>query len=93
MVVGICTLEFHLPGCRSLKTKRKFLNRLKGRLRSRFNVAVSEVEHQDLWQRALVGVVSVSGSRQRLDATFQKVLRDVEVAGDGHLVRFETEYL
>lgn len=93
MIIGVCTLEFHLPGCRSRKQKRKFLNRLKDRLRSRFNVAVAEVEYHDLWQRALVGVVSVSGSRQLLDATFQKVLKDVEVSADAHLVRFDTDYL
>ena len=62
MVIGVCSLEFHLPGCRSLKEKRAFLNRLKGRLRARFNVAVAEVEHQDLWQRSGVAVASVSAS-------------------------------
>ncbi|NIW25561.1 MAG: DUF503 family protein, partial [Gammaproteobacteria bacterium] len=43
MIVGACHLEFHLPMSRNLKQKRMFLNRIKGRLSSRFNVAVAEV--------------------------------------------------
>ena len=57
MVVGLLTVELHVPGSRSLKEKRMVLRRIKDRLK-KFNVAVSEVEHQDLWQRASIGVVS-----------------------------------
>lgn len=93
MVVGVCLLEFHLPGCRSLKQKRMFLNRLKGRLSSRHNVAVAEVEHQDLWQRAGVAVVSVSNRRPRLESLFEKVVEEAERTVDGQLLRYEVEYL
>ncbi len=93
MVVGACTLEFHLPACHSLKEKRMFLSRLKGRVGSRFNVAVAEVEHHDLWQRSVVAVVSVSNRRAHLDALFEKVVREVERSVDGELLRYEVEYL
>lgn len=93
MFVGVCTLEFHLAGCHSLKEKRVFLNRLKGRLAARLNVAVAEVEYQDLWQRSVVAVVSVSSDRKVLDSIFQKVLREAESGVDGELLRYETEYL
>ena len=93
MIIGVCTLELHLAGCRSLKDKRMRLTRFKRRLCSRFNVAVAEVDHQDLWQRSVLGVVSVSTSQSRLDALFQKVVNDVERLSPGTLVRFETEYL
>jgi len=61
MVVGALEVELHLPGCRSLKDKRLVLRSLMTRLRNRFNVAVGEVDHHDLWQRALVGIVTVAG--------------------------------
>ena len=48
MVVGLLTVELHVPGARSLKDKRMVLRRVKDRLH-KFNVAVSEVEHHDLW--------------------------------------------
>src|SRR5207245_11774646 len=51
MVVGLLTVELHVAGSQSLKDKRMVLRRVKDRLK-KFNVAVSEVDHQDLWQRA-----------------------------------------
>ena len=56
MVVGLLALEIHLPDAHSLKDKRQVVRKLKERLRARFNVAVAELDHQDLWQRATVGV-------------------------------------
>ena len=61
------TLELHFPGARSLKDKRQALRSLETRLRNRFNVAVAEVEHQDLWQRARLAVVSVNTDHGHLD--------------------------
>ena len=92
MVIGACVLEFHLPGCRSLKAKRMVLNRLKGRLTARFNVAVAEVDYQDLWQRAAVAAVSVSTSQAVLDGLFEKVVREAERSTDGVLLRHEIDY-
>ena len=57
-MVGLLTVEFHVPGSHSLKDKRMVLRRVKDRIK-KFNVAVSEVEHQDLWQRAGLAVVTV----------------------------------
>lgn len=93
MIIGVCTLEFRLTGCHSLKEKRVFLNRLKGRLDSRLNVAVAEVGYQDLWQRSAVAVVTVSGDRKAVDRTLQRVLREAEQHVDGELLRYETEFL
>lgn len=60
MVVGVCELDLHIPGCRSLKEKRLVLRSLKDRLRNRFNVAVSESRWHDEWQRAGICIVTVS---------------------------------
>lgn len=92
MTIGLCTLEFHLPGCRSLKEKRMFLKSLTQRLVNKHNVAVSEIDHQDLWQRSTVGIVTLSADRVRVDQTFQKILREVEREGRGQLLAVHTEY-
>lgn len=60
MVVGIVRLELHLPGAQSLKDKRQVVRSLKERLRERVHASVAEVEHQDLWQRAAIGIVVVA---------------------------------
>ena len=72
--VGVLTLELRLENSHSLKDKRHVVQGLKDRLRNRFNVAVAEIEYQDLWQRAAVAVVTVSPDR----AYAEKLLRSVE---------------
>ena len=72
--IGVLTLELRIETSHSLKEKRHFVQSLKDRLRHKFNVAVAEIDHQDLWQRALLAAVTVSSARE----TAEKVLRGVE---------------
>ena len=74
-MVALLTLELRIEGAHSLKDKRQVLRSLKDRLRAQFNVAVAELDHSDLWQRATLGVVSISDSRAYLDGLMQKVER------------------
>jgi uncharacterized protein YlxP (DUF503 family) len=62
MHVACLTLELHLPNVHSLKEKRAVLRPILEGVRRRFEVAVAEVDYQDRWQRATVGVAAVSGS-------------------------------
>jgi hypothetical protein len=72
--VGILTLELRLESAHSLKDKRHAVESLKDRLRHKFNVAVAEIDYQDLWQRAAVAAVTVSPSR----VFAERLLRSVE---------------
>jgi uncharacterized protein YlxP (DUF503 family) len=72
--IGVLTLEIRIEGAHSLKDKRQVVKSLKDRLRSKFNVAVAEIDHQDLWQRAAVAAVTVSSDHEHA----QKVLQSVE---------------
>jgi uncharacterized protein len=74
-MVALLTLELRIEGAHSLKDKRQVLRSLKDRLRSQFNVAVAELDHTDLWQRATLGVVSISDSRDYLDGLMHNVER------------------
>ena len=76
MPVALLTLELRIEGAHSLKDKRQVLRSLKDRLRANFNVSVSELDPDDQWQRATLGVVSVSSSRDYLDGLMQKVERE-----------------
>lgn len=93
MFVGLLTLELHLPSSRSLKDKRQALRSLETRLRNRLNVAVAEVEHQDLWQRAGLAVVSVNTDRGHLEATLQNALGEAERSREIAVVDAQTETL
>ena len=78
MPVGVLTLEIQIPYSHSLKEKRAVLLKVRDRLRGRFNVAVAELDHQDVWQRATLGIVSISDSQKYLEGLFQQVLRETE---------------
>jgi uncharacterized protein YlxP (DUF503 family) len=78
MPVGVLILEIQLPYSHSLKEKRAVLLKVRDRLRSRFNIAIAELDHQDLWQQATLGVVSISNSQTLLESVFQKVLAESE---------------
>src|SRR3954470_24654509 len=72
--IGVLTLELRIESSHSLKEKRHVVQSLKDRLRHKFNVAVAEIANQDLWQRATVAAVTVSGDR----VFAEKVLQSVE---------------
>lgn len=78
MPVGLLTLEIQLPYAHSLKEKRAILQKLLGRIRSRFNVAAAELDHQDVWQRAQIGIVSISNSKSLLESSLRQVLAESE---------------
>jgi uncharacterized protein len=78
MPVGLLTLELHIQHAQSLKDKRQVLRSLKDRLRAKFNVAVAELEHEDTWQRSVVGVVTLSNEEHQVQESLQHVLAEVD---------------
>lgn len=78
MPVALLTLELQLPYIHSLKEKRAVLQKLLSRLRSGFNISIAELDHQNVWQRATIGIVSISGSRILLESSLQQVLAEAE---------------
>jgi uncharacterized protein YlxP (DUF503 family) len=89
MNIGLLTLEIFISDSQSLKDKRMVVRSLKDRLR-KFNVSVAECEHQDLWQRSTLGVVSVP---RILEQTLNSVLRASEEILERNLANYQIEYL
>ena len=92
MVVAVLSVELHIPYARSLKDKRMVLRRLKDRLQ-KFNVAVSEVEYQDLWQRAGLGVVAISTAPDHVERELAAAAEEIERLEPGLITRTEIEFL
>lgn len=91
MVVGTLTITLHVPDSASLKEKRQVVRSLTAKLRQSFNAAVAEVDDQDLWQSAVIGVACVSGDARHADEMCQKILRFVDGNADALVTgsRFE----
>jgi uncharacterized protein YlxP (DUF503 family) len=92
MTIALLSLEMYLPMSQSLKDKRMVVRRLKDRLKA-FNVSVAEVAHQDVWQRAGLGVVTVASADDVAEQTLDTVLKEVERLEPGLVTRSQVEYL
>lgn len=74
--IGVLTLELRLEFAHSLKDKRQVLRSFKDRLRAGRNVAVAEIGYQDLWQRALLAVVTIASARDAASRVLEAVEED-----------------
>ena len=93
MVVGLLRIEVHLPRSQSLKDKRSVVKSLRDQLRGRFNIAVAEIEANEKWQRAVVGITTLGDNRAYVEGLLRQVtewLRNTRVV---ELIRVEEEYL
>ena len=75
MIVGLLTLDLHLLEADSLKAKRLLIKSLKDRIRNRFNVSISEVDGNDLWQRSVIGVACVANEKKMINRVFDDIRR------------------
>jgi len=78
MALGILILHIHIPGCSSLKEKRRRLKPLLNRLHREFNISVSEVDHHDVWQSTTVGCAMISTDHSFNQRALQTVVHWIE---------------
>jgi uncharacterized protein YlxP (DUF503 family) len=78
MIVGLCRLTLRLPGKGSLKEKRQVVRSVTARLRNKFNVAVAEVDDNDRWQIATIGIASVSNDAAHARQMLEEAVAFVE---------------
>ena|SRR5437773_10558878 len=78
MILGACRLELHLAENHSLKGKRQVVRSVSTRLRNRFNLAVAEVEEQDVWQTAVLGLACVSNESRHAHVMLENAVSFVE---------------
>jgi uncharacterized protein len=93
MVIGACLLDLRIPDSHSLKEKRHVLRKITDRVRQRFNVAISEVGDNDVWQRALIGICTVSNDRRHINSSLDKVVDFIEKLYVAEVVHTEMEIL
>jgi len=75
MHVSVCQIELRLPENQSLKGKRQVIKSIITRLQNRYKVSVAEVDNQNLWQLATLGIACVSNHRRHADETLSNVVK------------------
>ncbi|HEY77604.1 MAG TPA: DUF503 domain-containing protein [Dehalococcoidia bacterium] len=88
MHIGVCQIKLRLPENLSLKGKRRVLKSITTRVRSKFNVAIAEVDDNDRWQLATIGVCCVSNDGRQTNEVLSRVVSfisegrfDIEILG------------
>jgi uncharacterized protein YlxP (DUF503 family) len=91
--VALGLVELHLPDVDSLKGKRHVLKGLKERVRARFECAVAEVDHQDIWQRATLAVAYVSADARHANQVVSRAMDYIEDNVEGMVIETSVEIL
>jgi len=94
MVIGICQITLHLPECHSLKEKRQIVKSIVARVHNQFEVAIAEVEDNDRWQIATLGMSCVSNKSQHTSEVLERVRNYIEEARPDLIIsNMETEIM
>ena len=86
-------VEFLIPDSHSLKEKRAVLQRMITRTKQKFNVSVAEIDHQNVWQRTRIGIVTVASSTIVADREIDQVLYFLQSNPSWELLEISREYL
>jgi len=93
MIVGLCTVELFIPESQSLKDKRQVLLSLKDRLREKFNLSVAEVDGQDLWQKAVLGLACVANEGRYVNQVLDQALNVIRSVPAVEIIQSRIELL
>jgi hypothetical protein len=91
MIVGVLTAHLSMQGVTSLKGKRSIVKSLIGRLKSRFNISISEVDHQDSKTSAIIGISIVSNDSHFINQQFDTIINFMRNDGRFYLGQIERE--
>ena len=91
MIVGIMTAQLSMQGISSLKGKRSIVKSVIGRLKSRFNISISEVDHQDSKASAVIAIAIVTNDSQFIDRQFDAIITFMRNDGRFYLGHLERE--
>ncbi len=94
MVIGACTVHLRIVGNRSLKDKRRVIKPIMARVRNQFHVAIAEVDDNDAWQSATLGIACVSNDAAHANSILSHVVAFIEQANrDVELIDYQIEIL
>ena len=94
MHVGVCKVKLRIPENQSLKGKRRVIGSLCSRIRNKFNVSIAEVDDNDAWQMATLGITCVSNSVRHSDDVLGEVVSYIEgTRDDVEMIGVEQETL
>jgi hypothetical protein len=93
MTIGILKLVLFIQGSNSLKAKRMVLHSLKAKLRNNFNVAVTQIDDEDKWQKTTLAVVGAEKTRNNMNSILSGIINFIEKFNNIDLINYEMELI
>ncbi len=93
MVVGVCQIDLLIPGNTSLKGKRKVLRKIIDRVKNRYNISISEIGDNDLWQRSQVGISVVGNDSRHVNSSLDKVINFIDGLNVAEIIHSRIEMI
>ena len=93
MVIGLLTVDLHIPESQSLKDKRKIIKSILDSLRHRFNVSCAEVSRHDQWQRATLGIACVNTDQAHANATLSRAIDLMDQVNEAEIINTHIEFV
>lgn len=93
MVVGVCQIDLLIPGNASLKGKRKVLRGIIDRVKNRYNISISEIGDNDLWQRSQIGLSVVGNDSRHVNSSLDKVIDFIDGMNLAEIIHSEIEII
>lgn len=91
MIVGVLKAQLHMQAVTSLKEKRSIVKSLIGRLKSRFNISICEVDHQDNKTSAVIAIAMVCNKARHIDQQFDRIIDFMRKDSRFHLGQVQRE--
>jgi hypothetical protein len=91
MIVGVMTAHLCMQGITSLKEKCSIVKGLLGRLKSRFNISIAEVDHQDNKTSAVIALAIVSNDGTFINQQLDAIIKFMRNDGRFYLGQIERE--
>ena len=93
MIIAFMQINLKISHSNSLKEKRAIIRPLVEKLKKNYNISIAEVDHQDLWQLATLGIAMVSNSKTYLQEVFDKMINDViKLQGDYQILSHQINF-
>lgn len=93
MTVGVLIIDIMIQSSVSLKEKRQVLNKIKDRLKNKFNVSVAELDFMDKWQRSEVGIAVISNEYSHAEDSLQKIFRYLDEFDEFEITNYTFDYV
>ena len=93
MTVGVLIIDIMIQSSASLKEKRQVLNKIKDKLKNKFNVSVAELDFMDKWQRSEVGVAVISNEYSHAEDSLQKIFRYLDEFDEFEITNYTFDYV